>query len=887
MSSSPRINGRTAARLTLVVGAVAAVLPIMTPSPVHAAPTPSSTAIALAQPPNPVGGVSTPSADAAVAGMFSGVKGWPVVPLHVGLMPSGTVVSYGTPVGVSKQIAMEYDNWDPSKGFGEGSHRQSPRTDVNSFCNIAALTGAGTVMMVGGTSVNSSGIYDPSSLSSAATGATVSPRWYGSMVRMPDDTMVMVGGAQPGHVNMYQDPVPNEGFASSMPEVFTPGSGWAPLPGAASTALFGAGQNRWWYPKAYVAPDGSLFGISYDTLWSLDPRGAGSVRSIGTVPGTGVGASASSVMFAPGQILLAGGGQRSNEENSPASASASIIDITGMATGAAPTVTEIAPMAAARNWGNLTLLANGEVLMNGGTGFGTQGPTAVYQGEIWNPGTRTWRPAATAAQMRTYHSTSLLMPSGAVLTGGGGVPGPQVNFNTELYFPPYLFTKTADGGSAWADRAELRTIDGTLAYGSTVRLTVSDERPMSSMSLIKLGMVTHSYGVDARSVPLSFTQSANGLDVALPADRNLAPPGFYLMQAVDAKGVPTPAQIIELRSDGAPGAITIYGKGTAVPGGTPVDPPPPPPPPVDPPAAPTTPAAPLTAGTRIGLEPIGMSGQRVRHAQFKAILSGVSSDSSALAIADSTFVARPGLGNPTCVSFESTNYPGYFLRHRKFAFVLTKYDGSSLNAADATLCPRAGLVGTGTTFESVNYPGRFMRRRGGAIVLEAPDGTAGFAAEASFGVVVPFAPLTVGTRISLQPDRTPNAVVRHARFKGIISPIGADVSPLTRADATFTVRTGMADPACVSFESVNYPGYYLRHRKSVLVLTKYDGSSLNAKDATFCVRPGLAGHGTSFESKNFPGRYLMRRKGAMVLDTVGPTPAMAANATFAVLSGLS
>ncbi|MEU8659851.1 AbfB domain-containing protein [Actinoplanes philippinensis] len=36
----------------------------------------------------------------------------------------------------------------------------------------------------------------------------------------------------------------------------------------------------------------------------------------------------------------------------------------------------------------------------------------------------------------------------------------------------------------------------------------------------------------------------------------------------------------------------------------------------------------------------------------------------------------------------------------------------------------------------------------------------------------------------------------------------------------------------------------------------HDGSALFAADATFCARPGLGGTGVTFESINFPGRYL-------------------------------
>ena len=52
---------------------------------------------------------------------------------------------------------------------------------------------------------------------------------------------------------------------------------------------------------------------------------------------------------------------------------------------------------------------------------------------------------------RLYHSTSLLLPDGSVLTAGGGAPGPVTNLNAEIYYPPYLFKKDGSGQPASPD----------------------------------------------------------------------------------------------------------------------------------------------------------------------------------------------------------------------------------------------------------------------------------------------------------------------------------------------------------------------------------------------------------------------------------------------------
>jgi len=79
---------------------------------------------------------------------------------------------------------------------------------------------------------------------------------------------------------------------------------------------------------------------------------------------------------------------------------------------------------------------------------------------------------------------------------------------------------------------------------------------------------------------------------------------------------------------------------------------------------------------------------------------------------------------------------------------------------------------------------------------------------------------------------------------------------LGRKDATFRLVPGLAG-RCSSFESVNYPGHFLRHQNYRLKLAKKTDDKLFKDDATFCVVWGLANSsGRSFESVNFPKHYI-------------------------------
>ena len=69
-----------------------------------------------------------------------------------------------------------------------------------------------------------------------------------------------MGGSDPYHGAAFLSPGDNTNLALT-PEIFTAGAGWSALPGAASADAFGALDNRFWYPRAYVAPNGGVWGM--------------------------------------------------------------------------------------------------------------------------------------------------------------------------------------------------------------------------------------------------------------------------------------------------------------------------------------------------------------------------------------------------------------------------------------------------------------------------------------------------------------------------------------------------------------------------------------------------------------------------------------------------
>ncbi|HET7469065.1 MAG TPA: arabinofuranosidase catalytic domain-containing protein, partial [Gemmatimonadales bacterium] len=137
--------------------------------------------------------------------------------------------------------------------------------------------------------------------------------------------------------------------------------------------------------------------------------------------------------------------------------------------------------------------------------------------------------------------------------------------------------------------------------------------------------------------------------------------------------------------------------------------------------------------------------------------------------------------------------------------------------------------------------------------------------------------LDPGPLVSLQataPGSTSDYLKHNDIDDGVVlAPVTAGSSGIDKQDATFVEAAGLANPSCVSFESIDRPGSYLRHQNFQLHLQPSDGSPLFAQDATFCPGPGNSGQGMSFQSVNFPGRYLRTFNNVLFLaSNGGPNP---------------
>jgi hypothetical protein len=140
--------------------------------------------------------------------------------------------------------------------------------------------------------------------------------------------------------------------------------------------------------------------------------------------------------------------------------------------------------------------------------------------------------------------------------------------------------------------------------------------------------------------------------------------------------------------------------------------------------------------------------------------------------------------------------------------------------------------------------------------------------------------LTLDVRTSFEAVNVPRFFIRHRFALAEITRIG---SPLDRADGTWIVRPALNGAAgAVSFESTNYPGTYLRHQGYRLKQHRNNGQDLFKRDASFVVHPALNGlpGAFSFESVNFPGFYIRHSNYQLWIARNDNTPLFRQDASF-------
>ncbi|MYR45639.1 galactose oxidase-like domain-containing protein [Streptomyces sp. SID5910] len=314
------------------------------------------------------------------------------------------------------------------------------------------------------------------------------------------------------------------------------------------------------YPSMILMQDGRLF-YSGSHVFGNNIPGTGSAiydydaNTVTQVPGLqdkDVRDQSASVLLPPAQdqrVLTIGGGNI--DANPDANRLTDIIDLKqpDPAYAAGPPLPQgtvdlgAGPVPETGNQGKMyvsaVLLPDGKVLETGGALHNRANP--VFESSIFDPATETFDPVAADPEARGYHSSSFLLPDGRVMSTGDNPGNGSWNHDVSVYTPPYLFR---------GERPAITSvIDTEWTYGDTQRITV--DRPIAKAELIRPAAVTHSSDPNQRFVDLPLSVDGNNVDLNVTSNPNLAPPGWYMLFAVDANGVPSVAKWVHLQGPAA------------------------------------------------------------------------------------------------------------------------------------------------------------------------------------------------------------------------------------------------------------------------------------------------------------------------------------------------
>ncbi|MEV5531375.1 galactose oxidase-like domain-containing protein [Streptomyces prunicolor] len=389
-------------------------------------------------------------------------------------------------------------------------------------------------------------IFDPVTETYSRTNDLNDGHWYPSATELGNGDVISFGGLREDSTGS----VTAEYWSDAQQK-------WLPLSQVNQTWSY-------WglYPSMVLMQDGRLFYTGSHVFGNNIPGtgsaiydyGANTITSVSGLQNKDQRDQSASVLLPPAQdqkVLTVGGGNI--DSNPDANRLTDIIDLKA----ANPTYT-VGPQipqgtvdlgngpvaetgAQGKMYVSTVILPDGTVLETGGGLHNRANP--VYEASIFDPATTTFDPVAADPEARGYHSSSFLLPDGRVMSTGDNPGNGTWNHNVSIYTPPYLLKGTRPTITS--------VIDNEWEYGDTQTITV--DRPIAKAELIRPAAVTHSSDPNQRFVDLPLSVNGNTVDLNVTSNPNLAPPGWYMLFAVDANGVPSVAKWVHLQG---PSALT-------------------------------------------------------------------------------------------------------------------------------------------------------------------------------------------------------------------------------------------------------------------------------------------------------------------------------------------
>lgn len=468
-------------------------------------------------------------------------------------------MTYGTNVSRLGQNRFMYDVFDPTVDFASpASHLTLENTTgTYLFCSAQVLLPlSGELLLSGGDILGASGsvlnrgnpdvtVFNPANNQLRSEAQMKRGRWYATTTVLPNGAIYVQGGTD----------------GEDHPEIRGNDGTYTLLTGIDTLMQQGDGYGYFAnnYPRNFVAPNGKIFGFDPHWMYEVDPHGTGdnggpgNVRLLGShfdVPvapgdysGRGWSPTSSAVMYRPGKILQVGGTKRN----------ATRIDITGPT----PRLEDLPPLDQVRQWATATVLPDGRVFVSGGSTKNLLGDPlnqdvgeTAYGTLIFDPRSDSWTQAAPLSVGRYYHSITMLLPDGTILSSGGGSPGPLTNLNAQIYQPGYLFGNDGSRATRPVIEQAAGAPPDVVNPAKTFNLTSPDAARVARVTMVKSGSVTHSFDMDQRFIEPAFTVEGHQLRVTLPANPYETPPGYYMVFLIDNDGTPSKAKIIRINPVG-------------------------------------------------------------------------------------------------------------------------------------------------------------------------------------------------------------------------------------------------------------------------------------------------------------------------------------------------
>jgi len=464
--------------------------------------------------------------------------GMPINPISATLLRTGKVLiiagsendaSNNAPGAESYRAAV----WDPSAGSVQV---QSLTYDV--FCSGTSMLGDGRALVVGGTSDYSftgearASIFDPVTGRFLQSQSMADGRWYGTATTLGDGRVLAFSG------------LGQSGATNNTVEIYdlrSAGAGWSSPTAAPFTPPL--------YPRMVLLPGGNVFytghgsGTSSARGWIFNPGSRTWTGSASTTRSRSYGAGVLLSLLPPAytpRVIYFGG-------DSPATNTTELIDLSA----ASPAWTLGPNMSSGRIQMNAILLPDGRVLAEGGSANNESPSMPGKRADLYDPVSNSISSAGTASYSRLYHSTATLLADGTVASLGSN-PGSRGSYQPaiEIYRPPYLFDAS---DQPIVDRPVIGAVSSTvLGYGAPFTVSYSSAAPISSAVLLRPGSTTHADDMEQRLVglcgpsPQPACGGAGTLSLTTPPNGNIAPPGYYLLFLLDARGVPSKAAFVQL-----------------------------------------------------------------------------------------------------------------------------------------------------------------------------------------------------------------------------------------------------------------------------------------------------------------------------------------------------